>query len=326
MGPGKVYLYQPNQPISNSTIVDSLTYSSGKPIKTYSGIEPRFSMVYKLSPFSSIKVGFNRVYQYIHLISNSVSISPIDIWQSSNYYFKPQIGDQYSAGYFRSSKSGKYDFSVEGFSKYLSNILDFKDGSNIVLNPNLETALLSGTGKAYGVEFSLNKNAGRLQGSLNYTYARSLRKVVSPYASESINSGNWYPSNYDQPNVVNFTWRYALSRRFSFTGNFTYRSGRPITLPYSYAVIDNIPIVNYTDRNAYRVPDYHRLDIALVIEGNHRRKKIVDGSWIISFYNVYARKNVYSVFYKTNDIGIQAPYKLSIIGTILPSISYKFKI
>ncbi|MBI1769465.1 MAG: TonB-dependent receptor [Bacteroidetes bacterium] len=326
MGPGKVYFYQPNQPISNATIIDSVSYAGGKTIKNYMGYEPRFSLIYKVTPFSSLKIGYNRIYQYIHLISNSVSITPIDIWQSSNYYFKPQIGDQYSAGYFRSNKSGKYDFSVEGFYKYIDNILDFKDGSSIVLNPTLENALLRGVGKAYGVEFSINKNSGRLQGSLNYTYARSWRKIQSPFDGESINSGNWYPSNYDQPNVVNFTWRYALSRRFSFTGNFTYRTGRPITLPYSYANINNIPIVNYSDRNEYRVPDYHRLDFALVIEGNHRRKKLIDGSWIISFYNVYARKNVYSVFYKTNDNGIQTPYKLSIIGTILPSISYRFKI
>jgi hypothetical protein len=319
-------LYQPGQPISNSTIIDSVSYPSGKAVKNYFGFEPRFSLVYKVSPFSSIKFGYNRIYQYIHLISNSVSITPIDIWQPSNFYFKPQIGDQYSAGFFRSTRNAMYEFSVEGFYKFINNILDFKDGSNIVLNPNLETALLSGVAKAYGVEFSAKKNVGRLQGSLNYTYARSLRKVQSQFAQESPNGGQYYPSNYDQPNVVNLTWRYEISRRFSFTGNFTYRTGRPITLPSSYEVIGNIPIENYTDRNMQRIPDYHRLDLALVIEGNHKRNKIIDGSWIISLYNVYARKNVYSVFYKTNEAGIQAPYQLSIIGTILPSISYRFKI
>lgn len=326
LGPQKVYLYQPGQPLSTSTIVDSVSYRGGKPAKSYLGFEPRLSMVYKLSPFSSIKLGYNRIFQYIHLISNSVAITPIDIWQPSNYYFKPQQGDQYSAGYFKSSHSGKYDFSVEGFYKFTNNILDFKDGSNIVLNPNLETALLSGVAQAYGAEFSAKKNIGRLQGSINYTYARSLRKVQSPFAQESINDGKYYPSNYDQPSVVNLTWRYEISRRVSFTGNFTYRSGRPITLPYSYTVINNIPIVNFSDRNMQRLPDYHRLDIAFVIEGNHRRKKIVDGSWSISFYNVYARQNVYSVFYKKNENGLQLPYQLSIIGTILPSISYRFKI
>ncbi len=326
LGPQKVYTYQPGQPLSNATIIDSVSYPSGKTVKNYFGFEPRLSMVYKVSPFSSIKIGYNRIFQYIHLISNSVSITPIDIWQPSNYYFKPQIGDQYSAGFFHSTHSAMYEFSVEGFYKFINNILDFKDGSNIVLNPNLETALLSGVAKAYGVEFSAKKNVGRLQGSANYTYARSLRKVQSQFPQESINNGNYYPSNYDQPNVVNLTWRYEISRRFSFTGNFTYRTGRPITLPYSYTIIDNIPVVNYSDRNMERIPDYHRLDIALVIDGNHKRKKIVDGSWIISLYNVYARKNVYSVFYKSNENGIQTPYQLSIIGTVMPSISYRFRI
>jgi hypothetical protein len=326
LGPQKVYLYQPDQPISNTTVIDSISYSSGKSAKNYFGFEPRLSMVYKVSAFSSIKLGYNRIFQYIHLISNSVSITPIDIWQPSNYYFKPQSGDQYSAGFFHSTHDGKYELSVEGFYKFTNNILDFKDGSSIVLNPTLETALLSGVAKAYGAEFSVKKNVGRLQGSMNYTYARSLRQVKSQFPEESINNGNYYPSNYDQPNVVNLTWRYELSRRFSFTGNFTYRTGRPITLPYSYSVIDNIPVVNYSDRNQQRIPDYNRLDLALVIDGNHKRKKIVDGSWIISFYNVYARKNVYSVFYKTNEQGIQAPYQLSIIGTILPSVSYRFRI
>ena len=326
LGPQRVYLYQPGQPLSNETIVDSVSYPSGKSAKNYFGFEPRLSLVYKVSPFSSFKFGYNRIFQYIHLISNSVSITPIDIWQPSNFYFKPQIGDQYSAGFFRSTRNAMYEFSVEGFYKFVNNILDFKDGSNIILNPNLETALLSGVSKSYGVEFSAKKNIGRLQGSLNYTYARSLRKVQSQFAEESINGGQYYPSNYDQPNVVNLTWRYELSRRVSFTGNFTYRTGRPITLPYSYAVIGNIPIVNYSDRNMQRIPDYHRLDIALVIDGNHKRNKIIDGSWIISLYNVYARKNVYSVFYKTNEVGVQAPYQLSIIGTILPSVSYRFTI
>ena len=326
LGPSKVYIYKSDQPISNSTIIDSVFYSKGKPVKTYFGFEPRLSMVYKISPTSSFKVGYNRIFQYIHLISNSVSISPVDIWQPSNHYFKPQQGDQYSAGYFRTLSKGTFDFSVEGYYKVINNILDFKDGSNIVLNPNLETALLSGTAKAYGVEFSLNKTSGRLQGSLNYTHSRSLRKVTSTFSNESINNGNYYPSNYDQPNVINLTWRYSISRRVSFTGNFTYRTGRPVTLPNGYTVINNIPVVAYSDRNSDRIPDYHRLDLALIIEGNHRRKKLLDGTWVISLYNVYARKNVYSIFYKPNENGIQTPYQLSIIGTILPSVSYKFKI
>lgn len=326
LGPQKVDLYQSGQPRSATSIVDSVTYVKGKPVKSYFGFEPRFSLVYKLSSTTSVKFGYNRIFQYIHLISNSVSITPIDIWQPSNFYFKPQIGDQYSVGVFHSSRNGQYEFSVEGFYKYTQNILDFKDGASIILNPNLEQALLTGVAKSYGTEFSAKKNTGRLQGSANYTYARSLRQVKGQFPGQAIDNGNFYPSNYDQPHIANLTWRYDVSRRFSFTGNFTYRTGRPITLPYSYSVVDHVPVVNYSDRNMERIPDYHRLDLSLVIEGNHRRNKVLTGSWIVSIYNVYARKNVYSVFYKANSDGVMVPYQLSIIGTILPSISYRFKI
>jgi CarboxypepD_reg-like domain/TonB-dependent Receptor Plug Domain len=326
LGPSTVYQYQPGLPKSNETIVDSITYKSGQVIKNYFGPEPRLAMRYSLNSNSSLKLSYNHMYQYIHLISNSAAVTPIDIWQPSNYYFKPQIADQVSLGYFRSLKEGKADFSVEGFYKHVQNILDFKDGSSLVLNPTLEQALLPGVAKSYGVEFAFNKTIGRLTGTLNYTFSRSLRKVVGATPEETINHGNYYPSNYDQPNIINLNWKYGLSRRFYFTGNFTYRTGRPVTVPYSYTTIDNIPIVNFSDRNQYRVPDYHRLDLAIVMEGNHRRKKLLDGTWVLSIYNVYARKNVYTIFYQKNPSGLQEAYQMSIIGTILPSLSYKFKI
>jgi hypothetical protein len=326
LGPATVYQYQPGVPRTASTVIDSASYASGKVIKNYFGPEPRASFRYSLTSNSSIKAGYNRIYQYLHLITTSTAVTPIDIWQPSNTFFKPQRGDQGSIGYFQNLPNSVYEFSAEAFYKGVKNILDFKDGASIVLNPKLETALLQGIAKSYGVEFSATKTTGRLVGSLNYTYSRSFRKVAGPTPEESINNGNWYRSNYDMPNVVNLNWKYGLSRRYSFTGNFTYRTGRPVTVPNSYTTIDNIPIVNFSARNGYRVPDYHRLDLALVIEGNHRRKKFWDGTWTISLYNVYARKNVYSVFYERNANGVETPYRMSIIGTILPSISYRFKI
>ena len=149
--------------------------------------------------------------------------------------------------------------------------------------------------------------------------------MAGHFPEETINQGNYYPSNYDQPNIVNLNWKYGLSRRFFLTSNFTYRTGRPVTVPYSYAVINHIPIVNFSERNQYRVPDYHRLDLALVMEGNHRRKKVWDGTWVLSLYNVYARKNVYTIFYRKNENGLQQAYQMSIVGTILPSLSYRFR-
>ena len=320
LGPGDVYTYQPGAPLSDNAIIDTVQYGSGEIIKQYWGVEPRASFRYVLTPSFSIKGGFDRVYQYIHLISNSVAVTPIDVWQPSNYYFRPQIGDQLSLGAFKNFKNNTYEVSVEVYRKWIQNVLDFKDGSDLVLDNNMETSLLSGKSDGYGIEFALNKVKGRFSWNFNYTYSRSFRQVAG------INDGKIYPSNFDQPNIVNLNWKYGLSRRVSFTGNFTYRTGRPISIPYSYAVVDNFPIVNYSERNSYRIPDYHRLDLALIIEGNHKKKKFLDGTWAFSVYNVYARKNVYTVFYQKNPNGLQQAYQMSIIGGALPSISYRFKI
>lgn len=226
---------------------------------------------------------------------------------------------QFSIGFFQTFKSS-YEASVEAYQKKIQNILDFKDGSELILNSNLETALLTGKGNGYGIEFSFNKTQGRLTWNLNYTYSRTFREV------QGVNNGNTYPSNFDQPNIVNLNWKYGLSKRFYFTGSFSYRTGRPVTVPYSYTVIDNVQIVNFSDRNGYRIPDYHRLDLALVMEGNHKKKKLWDGTWVLSFYNVYARRNVYTVFYQKNETGLLQPYQMSLVGTIVPSLSYRFKI
>lgn len=320
MGPAQVYMYEPGTPLSDNSISDTIQYNSGEVIKQYWGFEPRVSFRYVVTPTFSIKGGYDRVFQYIHLISNSVAVTPIDVWQPSNYYFRPQIGDQASLGVFKNLRNSMYEISVEVYRKWIQNVLDFKDGSDLVLNDNVEASLLSGKLDGYGVEFSLNKIKGRFSWNFNYTYSRSFRQIAG------VNGGKIYPSNFDQPNIINLNWKYGLSRRVFFTGNFSYRTGRPISVPFSYSVVDNFPIVNYSDRNSYRVPDYHRLDLALIVDGNHKKKKIFSGTWAFSLYNVYARKNVYTVFYKKNANGLQQAYQMSIIGVILPSVSYKFKI
>jgi hypothetical protein len=172
---------------------------------------------------------------------------------------------------------------------------------------------------------SVSKVKGRLLGSVNYTLSRSWRKTQSDFNSEQINDGNSYPSNYDQPHVANLNWRYGISRRIFFSGNFTYHTGRPVSLPTAAYQVDGVSVSNFSNRNEYRIPDYHRLDIAFIIEGNHKRKKLLDGNWVFSFYNVYARKNAYSVFFSDDGTGVLKPYKLSIVGTIIPSLSYSFK-
>jgi hypothetical protein len=323
-GAATINLYKQGLPLETLNRIDTLKFKSGEAIKTYNGVEPRLSFRYSLTPSSSIKIGYNRIFQYLNLVTNTAAVTPIDIWQPSGYYFRPQRADQISLGFFKTFKEKKYDFFVEGYYKDLSNILDYKDGAQLILNTHLETDLLQGNGKAYGIETQIAKQQGRLVGSFSYTYSRSLLTTKGNTFSESINNGNPYPSNFDQPHIVNLNWKYALSKRLFFTGNFVYRTGRPVTTPVSAFLINNISVANFSERNQFRIPDYHRLDLAFVIEGSHKRRKFWDGTWTFSVYNIYARKNPFSVYFKEVN-GFLYPYQLSILGTALPSLSYSFK-
>jgi hypothetical protein len=325
IGPATVFTYESDKPLEPRNIADSILYSSGEVIKTYGGPEPRLSLNYRINPNSSLKLGYNRIYQYIHLVSNTAAVTPVDIWQSSNTYFNPQLGDQLSFGYFRNSKNSMYESYIEVYGKKIQNILDFKDGASLILNPQLETALLPGDGVAYGIEFAIDKTKGRLVGGINYTYSRSLRKIDGVFESEKINNGNYYPSNFDQPNIVNVNWRYSIKRNIFFSGIFTYHTGRPISIPLAAYEINAAPIIDFSERNNYRLPDYHRLDLALIIEGGNKRIKKINGQWTISVYNIYGRRNPYSAFFDYNVAGAVKPYQLSLIGVPVPSVSYGIK-
>ena len=325
IGEATVYRYAPGQPLEPRNTLDSTVYKKGDIIKSYFGPEPRLSIRYQVNGISSLKASYNRIYQYVHLISNTASITPVDIWQSSNTYFKPQIADQVSLGYFRNSKNNKWESFIDVYLKHTQNILDFKDGAQLILNPKLETALLTGIGKSYGVELSIEKVKGRLSGNINYTFSRSLRQIAGLTKEEQINNGNFYASNYDQPHIMNVNWRYNLRKRVFFAGSFTYHTGRPISFPLSAYKINEAPIIDFSERNNYRLPDYHRLDLVLIIEGTNKRNKILDGQWIISLYNVYGRKNPYSAFFDYNVSGSVKPYQISLIGVPIPSISYQIK-
>lgn len=325
IGSGVKYIYEPGEPREPRNTVDSVYYGSGEIMKTYVGPEPRVSLSYSLTELASVKFGYNRMYQYVHLITNTASVTPVDIWQISNAHFKPQIANQVSLGYFRNYKGNSVSASAEIYYKYIQNILDFKDGASLILNPQLETSLLRGTSRAYGIEFTISKRKGRLTGGLNYTFSRSLRRVNGKFDTEKVNEGKTYASNYDQPHVANLTWRYGLTRKVFFTGNFTMHTGRPVSLPIGGYIIDGTPVSNFSERNNYRLPMYHRLDLALIIEGSNRKKKRLQSHWTFSVYNVYGRKNPYSVFYNDNGGGVLQPYQLSLIGTAVPSVTYSCK-
>jgi hypothetical protein len=322
-GPRDVFEYAEGVPLQESTIQDTTTYS-GKSIKTYSGLEPRFSLRYAVAKDASVKVSYNRMRQYIQMLSNTTAISPTDIWKLSDTYIKPQIGDQFAVGLYKNFKNGVIETSVEGYYKTTENAIDYKDGAELLLNTHLETEVLHGKGKAYGVEVLVKKQKGKLNGWISYTYSRTFLQMKSVHPSETINNGKWYAASYDKPHAANFVGNYKFSRRVNFSLNFTYSTGRPITIPIGRYDIGGVPRLYYSERNAHRIPDYIRTDIALNFEGNHRIKKLAHSSWTVAVYNLMGRANAYSVYFVSENGQING-YKLSIFARPIPTITYNFK-
>ncbi len=303
-------------------ITDTISYSNNQVIKKYNGWEPRVSLRYLLNSDISLKASYYRGYQYMHLISNTTSTTPQDYWVASGPYLKPQIGNQYSLGYFQNLANNLYEFSVEGFYKEIFNAVDYIEGADITLNPALEAGLSQGKGKAYGVEVFFKKNTGRFNGWLSYTYSRSLRKFYDQTNTQlTINNGEYYPSAFDQPHIVNLVVNYRLGKRTYLSTNFNYSTGRPITIPiskFSYDVY--LSVLNYSQRNEYRIPDYHRLDVSLTVKEKPGRNRRFKNEWVFSIFNLYGRKNTYSISF--NRFGTAS--KLSVLGSVFPSITYNF--
>ncbi len=330
-GTGLVYNYEPGVPKSQSTIIDSTTYASGSVIKSYQGLEPRFSIKYNLKNGGSYRLSYQRIHQFVSQISNTAVISPADYWKSADTYIAPLVNDQVALGFFKNSGNGKFETSVEMYYKKLQNLLEYKNGAQLLMNNHIETELLMANGYSYGIEFFAKKNEGRLNGWISYTYSRTFRKGESEFSSENINGGNYYPSVYDKPHDLSAVMNYKISRRWRFSGNFVFSSGRPITLPEQKYIYDDHQVVVFSDRNKYRMPSYHRMDVSITLDENLRIKRMWKGSWTFSIYNVYGRKNPYSVFYKKGPTSSATGesrydiYKLSIIGVPVPSITYNFK-
>lgn len=322
MGKDEIYTYDYNNFEGRyPSIMDTVSYSSGEIIKSYGGLEPRVSVRFLVSPNSSIKTSYYRGLQYMHLISNTTSVTPQDYWIASGPYLKPEIGNQVTLGYFTNLKNNQYEVSVEGFYKEVENAVDYIEGADITLNPALDAGLSQGKGLAYGVEVLLKRNTGRLNGWVAYTYSRSLRKFDSE-SSIVINKGEYYPATFDQPNKVSVVMNYQLGPRTTFSANFNYSTGRPITIPISKFSYDAyLSVLNYSERNEYRIPDYHRLDVSLTIKDNPKKSHRLKSEWVISVFNVYGRKNAYSIYFDRWGMA----KKLSVLGSIFPSITYNFK-
>jgi hypothetical protein len=324
LGPGTVYSYAEGIPRNTSYIEDTIHYSRNKIIKTYSGPELRLSLRYRINPDNSVKFGYNSMRQYLHMLSNTTAISPTDTWKLSDKYVSPQTGSQVSFGYYRNFLSGNIEASAEVYYKKIQNLIEYKGGAELLLNETIETDLIKASGKAYGAELLVKKNTGRFNGWLSYTYSRILIKADSQFEEAKINSGNYFPANFDKPHDLTCVANYKFSRRLNVSGNFTYSTGRPITFPVAVYNIRNLKLLHYTDRNEYRIPDYLRLDFSVNVEGNLKSKKIAHSFWSFTVYNATGRKNVYSIYF-VSKTGRVNGYKLSVFGQPIYTISYSIK-
>ena len=324
-GKGTVFSYATGSPNDlngdANAITDTTDYDRFEIIELYQGLEPRFSVNYLLDSVSSLKASYNRTRQYIHLVSNTTSATPLDIWTPSGKFVEPAILDQVAVGYFRNFADNTYEGSVEVYYKDFDNLLDYVDGAELLLNETLETELKQGQGRAYGVEMQVKRKKGRVTGWVSYTLARTERKVAG------INNGEYYPSNYDKTHDISFVGVFSLNDRWDLSANFAYQTGRPITYPDSRYVYEGIVIPNYNNRNGARTPDYHRLDFSATYDFKGNVSRRWKHSLVFGVYNVYGRRNPYSIFFRQNEDNPQQTeaVRLSIFGSVIPSVTYNFK-
>ena len=313
LGPGNFYTYD-----VNGNVTDTATYSSGKIVKSYLNLQPRFAATYLLNKISSLKASYSRNVQNLHLLSNSTGSNPTDLWIPSSNNVKPEISDQVSTGYYRNLSNNRYEFSAEIYYKYLQNQIDYKNGAQLVANINVESQLLYGRGRAYGLELFAKKKYGRLTGWISYTLSRTERLI------DGINYNLWYPATQDQTHNVAIVAIFKANNKWTFSSDFVYNTGNAVTWPSGKYTVNGQTVFLYTNRNSYRMPAYNRLDISATLQG--RKTKKFDGSWNFSVYNVYGRENPYFIQFQNDP---EDPEKTQAVQYSLfrwvPSITYNFK-
>lgn len=323
LGKGTALVLDRNNAAQRADVVDRVEYGSGEVIQSYNVPEPRFSANYKISKEAAFKVSYNRMAQYLHLISNTAASVPLDVWTPSTNNIKPQIADQVAIGYFKNfGKNLDYEVSVESFYKDLQNQIDYIDGANLLLNTQLEAELLNGKGRAYGLELYAKKNTGKYTGWLSYTLSKSERKV------EGISKNEWYNNRFDRRHNMNITGSYEISKKWTVSGSWVLASGTPTNLPntkYSFQGFQGIP-QNASDlRNNVTIKPFHRLDLS----ATWMRKKTAtrESSWVFGIYNVYGRKNPFSYYTRNNPDNVMQTQliRYAVIGSIVPSVSWNFK-
>lgn len=326
----KLNTYQNNNPLlyidsskayEEAVPTGSITYSKGDVIKTFTKLEPRFSLAYQIRSNQSVKLSYNRMAQYLHLISNTNSPTPIDVWAPSGKFIDPQLLDQFAIGYFKTFKNNSYNIELEAFHKIIENRLDYIDGAELIANDAIEQVLLSGEAKASGLELLIRKNEGRLTGWIAYTLSRSEQRTPGRNQNEvGINNGEWYFTPYDKTHDISITSNYNLNKKWDFNLNFIYQTGQPITYPNAQYQFSGFSIPNFESRNSSRLPSYNRLDVSAILTPDNNK-----GQWVFGVYNVYNRKNAASIRFQENlDTGINEALRLTIFG-IIPSVTYNFK-
>ena len=326
MGPGNVTEYLATEPKSISSIRSVVNIPGNKAESNYGGLEPRLAIKYSFGEDDALKIGYNRSQQFIQLVSNNTTPLPTARWKTSDRHIPAQVSDFITLGYFKNFRKSIYEFSAEIYGRKTANILDYVSGANLQLNPNLETQLLVGKSRAYGLELMMTKKKGETTGWLAYTYARAMQQVLGSFPEiQQLNDGKWFSTDYDKPHTVNAVINTQVAKRHTFSWNFAYSTGRPFNAPVGiYQVgIRKYPI--YTERNNDRISDYHRLDFSWTIENPSMKDRRYQGSWNFTVYNLYGRKNAYSYFFKTAAYGLVLN-KLSVFASPFLSLSYNFKI
>ena len=335
LGASTVNIYENNQPVTfNETFkiyekaapIGSNYYGSNKTIASFDNFEPRAAVSYTLNDNTSIKASYNRMMQYLQLISNTSSPTPLDLWLPSDTFVKPQIADQVALGYFRNFSNDDYSLEVETFYKTIQNRIDYIDGADLIANEFIEQVILNGKMRAYGLEMMLRKNTGKFSGWVSYTLSRSEQQTPGRNANETgINNGEWYKSAYDKLHNLAVTASYDLSPKWTFGANFALQSGQPVTYPDGYYEYQGITVPSYGLRNENRLPTYHHLDFSATYTPKPDKKKGWQSEWVFSIYNIYGRENAASIGFAQNELsGRNEATRLSIFG-IVPGVSYNFK-
>ena len=322
VGAGDVFTFDEETPAGQRrTVTSTESFDQWESIQTYANLEPRFSLKYQLNEQESFKATYNRTAQYIHLLSNTAASTPVDVWTPSTNNIRPQLSDQIAIGYFRNSADNTFEFSVETYFKRLQNLVDYIDGADLLLNQFIEGDILEGRGRAYGLELYVRKTAGRFTGWASYTLARSERLV------DGINNNEWYATRFDQTHNFSFTSFYDVSKRLDVSVNFGIISGTPLTLPTTRIEQQGFIIPHNVDnaRNNFRIPVYHRLDISATLQGKKNEQRRWQGEWVFSVYNVYSRRNAFSIFTRQRSNGVKDAVRLSVFGSYIPSVAYNFK-